>query len=87
MPEERILEHNVYRHFKGGLYKVLFVAQDSETQEPMVVYVALKDGKTWVRKQSNWTEMVVTGKQDGMDVLTKRFTPVPREDPAAVSQS
>ena len=32
---------NYYRHFKGGKYKLLGIAKDSETQEKMVVYQAL----------------------------------------------
>ena len=84
MPEARIIDNNVYKHYKGGLYRMLFVARDSETTEAVVVYMALKDGTVWVRKHSEWGEMVVTGKQDGMDVLTTRFTKVsPTEAPAA----
>ena len=42
-----------YRHFKGGKYKVLCVALDSETQEEMVVYQALYgEGRTWVRPKA-----------------------------------
>lgn len=41
----------VYRHYKGGLYRALFLAQDStnrrdaagSTEEPMVVYVSLSE--------------------------------------------
>lgn len=39
-----------FRHFKGNRYKVLAIARDSETLEPMVVYQALYgDGDVWVR--------------------------------------
>ena len=31
----------LYRHFKGDYYRVLYVAQHTETMEPMVVYKAL----------------------------------------------
>jgi len=30
-----------FRHFKGNRYRVLAIAKDSETLEPMVVYQAL----------------------------------------------
>lgn len=33
----------VYRHFKGNLYKVLHIAINSETEEKMVVYQAMYD--------------------------------------------
>ena len=39
-----------YRHFKGGKYKLLGIAKDSETLEKMVVYQALSgEGEMWVR--------------------------------------
>lgn len=40
----------VYRHFKGNLYKVLYIAKHSETEESMVVYQKLYgDHDIWVR--------------------------------------
>lgn len=55
----------VYRHYKGGMYRVLFVAHHSETLEDMVVYEPL-DGSTgyWVRPASMWEEMVTV---DGVE--------------------
>lgn len=48
-----------YRHFKGNEYEVLFIAQHSETEEPMVVYRALYgERKVWVRPVSMWNETV-----------------------------
>ena len=39
-----------YRHFKGGVYRFIGIAQDSETQEEMVVYQAMYgDRQMWVR--------------------------------------
>ena len=42
-----IKEGQIYRHFKGGLVKVLMLATDSETLDDLVVYEH-KD-KVWVR--------------------------------------
>jgi len=48
-----------YRHFKGGEYEVLGVANHSETLEKMVVYRALYgEGEIWVRPLSMWNETV-----------------------------
>ncbi|MFK8081785.1 MAG: DUF1653 domain-containing protein [Granulosicoccus sp.] len=48
-----------YRHYKGGLYQVLGMAQHSETDEWMVVYQALYDDKGfWVRPLSIWLDPV-----------------------------
>ena len=45
-----------YRHFKGGEYEVIGVANDSETLEKKVVYRA---GELWVRPLSMWNEEVL----------------------------
>ena len=52
----------LYRHFKGREYRVLFLAQHSETEEWMVVYQALYgDRGLWVRPASMWSETVECG--------------------------
>lgn len=49
-----------YRHFKGGEYRVIGMAQHSETMEEMVVYQALQDEcGLWVRPAAMWFEHVV----------------------------
>ena len=61
----------VYRHFKGNLYELLYIATDSETLEKKVVYRALYgDGGIWVRPLSMWSEEVTL--PDGTN--TKRVT-------------
>lgn len=47
-----------YKHYKGNVYKIIALAKHSETLEDMIVYQAVKDGKTWVRPQSMWNEIV-----------------------------
>ena len=48
-----------YRHFKGKEYRVVGVAQHSETLEDMVVYQALYgEGDLWVRPAAMWDEHV-----------------------------
>ena len=57
MPEIKL---GKYRHYKGGEYEVIGVANHSETLERMVVYRALYgDGEIWVRPLSMWNESVV----------------------------
>ncbi|MBR5390774.1 MAG: DUF1653 domain-containing protein [Clostridia bacterium] len=66
----------LYRHFKGGLYRVLCTARHSETGEEMVVYRALYgDGGVWVRPAAMWNEIV---EREGC--RQPRFVPVKREE-------
>ena len=39
----------IYRHFKGGMYKVLCIGYHSETQEKMVVYRDIETDKVCIR--------------------------------------
>ena len=60
----------LYRHFKGGEYRVLFMARHSETEEWLVVYQALYgENGIWVRPASMWNEEVERGGE-----RQKRFT-------------
>lgn len=59
MPASTAETKNLYRHFKGGLYVLLGHGRHSETQEPMVIYVALSSGEVWVRPLALWEEIVV----------------------------
>ena len=53
------LRPGLYRHFKGNLYRLLYVAKHSETLEPMVVYQALYgEMGIWVRPAAMWNEWV-----------------------------
>ena len=63
------IKTGIYKHFKGNEYEVLYIAKNSETLEPMVVYRALYgEGDIWVRPLSMWNEQVV---KDGK--IFKRF--------------
>ncbi|KKN98513.1 hypothetical protein LCGC14_0146240 [marine sediment metagenome] len=67
-------EGSVYRHFKGGIYRVLYKATHSETNELMVVYVTLSNedkenwSSVWVRPADMFYGEVEPG--------VKRFTQV-----------
>ena len=65
------LKPGVYRHFKGGIYELLFIARHSESEEEMVIYKSVKDGRYWARPARMWNETVI---HNGEEVL--RFTPV-----------
>ena len=66
------LRPGLYRHFKGNLYRLLYVAKHSETLEEMVVYQALYGEQgIWVRPASMWNEHI---ERDGYS--GPRFSPV-----------
>ena len=53
------LKTGKYRHFKGGMYEVLFVAKNSENpEEEFVVYKSLEKGDVWVRPLKMFTEEI-----------------------------
>ena len=61
-----IMEGKIFRHYKGNIYKVLYIANHSETLEKMVVYKALYgEGEVWVRPLSMWSEKVLL---DGKEI-------------------
>ena len=48
-----------FRHFKGGKYRFIRTAFDSETQERMVIYQAMYgDEKYWVRPEKMFFEVI-----------------------------
>lgn len=48
-----------YRHYKGNLYEVVGIARHSETEEELVVYLALYgDGGLWARPKAMFLETV-----------------------------
>ena len=42
-----LLAGDIYKHFKGDYYKIVCVARDSETTEPLVVYEGQYTSKEW----------------------------------------
>lgn len=56
-----------HRHYKGGLYRVLFEAIHTETEEPMTVYQT-PDGRNWVRPAAMFNDTLPDGR--------RRFEPI-----------
>lgn len=58
------MKRGIYKHYKGGLVRVIDVAHHSETLEDMVIYMALYEcrdfgiGSLWVRPKKMFLEEV-----------------------------
>lgn len=64
--------HAIYRHYKGGIYRVIAHATDDVTEKPVVVYRSEQDGRIWVRTLDNWNS-TVHGEEFGNAVRVPRF--------------
>ncbi|OIO07262.1 DUF1653 domain-containing protein [Candidatus Falkowbacteria bacterium CG_4_10_14_0_2_um_filter_41_15] len=66
-----MLKLGKYQHYKGGLYEVLGVAIQSDTEEELVVYKALYGhNQLWVRPLAEFLEEVdVAGEKKSRFVL------------------
>lgn len=64
----------IYKHYKGCLYKVIDIATHSETLEPLVLYCRadMNDPRIWARPYKMWDELII-GMID-MDEPVRRFT-------------
>lgn len=65
----------IYRHYKGGYYRVLFTARDSNNDsispdQLVVVYVSCKTGRAATRNASEFTQVV----ERTEDIDTHRFS-------------
>lgn len=47
-----------YRHYRGGLYRLLCVGRHSETEEWLVTYTSEQTGDHWVRPLAMWSERI-----------------------------
>lgn len=77
-----IRPRQIWRHFKGNTYRVLYLAKQSETKEEYVIYASDEGGGTvWARPASMWLETV---ERDGKSQprFTLIFDPYGKEEPA-----
>lgn len=57
-PSVRVYIGGLYRHFKGGVYKLRAVASDSSDLKQIAVYQSIKDGTFWTRPLSEFRELL-----------------------------
>ncbi len=62
----RTLRVGIYRHYKGGLYRVLCVGRSSEEREKeFVVYQSIEKNHIWIRPLPMFLEEVEVGEYHG----------------------
>ena len=88
MPQSNPMAGEVYRHFKGKMYKVQGIAVHSETGEAMVIYQAMYgDNITYVRPYESFIEKLDKHKYEDVNEIY-RFTFIPMNgDYSTASQS
>ena len=59
----------LYKHYKGSVYQILYLGLHTETLEEVVVYKAVDKDQVWVRPLTMWNNIVEV---QGQKVL--RFT-------------
>lgn len=52
------LHKGLYRHYKGGLYEVVDIAEHSETNEKLVIYRSKETDKLWARPLPMFLETI-----------------------------
>ena len=62
--------NTLWRHYKGGLYEIMFLSKHTESDEVLVNYRSLHFGSYNSRPLDVFKDMVIS---DGMEV--PRFTP------------
>ena len=58
MLERKIKINGIYKHFKGHNYKVICLAQDSDTLKEKVIYTNVETKDTWVRDKEEFLSKV-----------------------------
>jgi hypothetical protein len=53
-----MIEGGVWRHYKGGIYRVICRARDANDGTPMTVYQDIGTGRIYTRPEAEWVETV-----------------------------
>lgn len=48
----------LYKHYKGSVYQILYLGLHTETLEEVVVYKAVDKDQVWIRPLTMWNDIV-----------------------------
>ena len=72
----------VYKHWKGGLYRALFLARDSVSEQKgrlLVIYISMTNGNVYARplygEESSWSDEILIEHSDKTAEWIPRFAP------------
>ena len=61
--------NKTYKHYKGGLYKVLFLSKHTETDEILVNYQSILFGSYYSRPLESWNSTTERGEPRFKEVI------------------
>ena len=53
----------VYKHYKGGLYRVLGIGKHTESKGDIVLYQSIDHGSFWARPLREWNDRIPIARQ------------------------
>lgn len=53
--------NRLYKHYKGGIYEFLFLAEHTETGETLVIYKSILFGTNYARPLTEWNKETEDG--------------------------
>jgi len=66
-------EGSLYRHYKGGTYRLIAWGQIEATEADVVIYRSEQDGKVWVRPKDEFYGTVHSESPGGIATRINRF--------------
>lgn len=57
------LPNQIYKHYKGGTYKVISLATHTEQNQILVIYKSLNFGSVYARPLEQWNQLTESGEK------------------------